>query len=81
MPDASQAKTLMEFIVSTYGQVSLLLMAACGYFGWALKQEQNAHQRTRDLAAGTQDQIVKMQIQYVQVLSELKLIIETRMGK
>lgn len=81
MPDVVGAKTLLEFMISTYGQVSLLLMAACGYFAWALYKEQLAHQRTRETAAGMNDQIVKAQIQYIQVLAELKSLIENRIGK
>lgn len=78
MPNAGEAKTLLEFFLNTYGATSLLLIGACAYFAWALYKEQLNHQRTRDMLASGQDKAVQMQLQYVQVLAELKALIEAR---
>lgn len=81
MPDPVQAKSLLEFLVTTYGQVALLLMAATGYFAWALNREQIAHQKTREMLVAMQEQDIKAHIDFVKVLAELKVLIESRTSK
>ena len=77
MPDQNTIG-LLQFLSSTYGPMNLLLLMACAYFGWALYNEQLRHQKTRDQIASVQEQAVKTQLQFVQVLSELKTMIEAK---
>lgn len=81
MPDAQGAVTVMQFLNNTYGPLNLLLLGCCAYLGWSYSREQKLHENTRSLLATGQEQMVKMQIQYVQVLTELKSLIEVKLTK